>query len=68
MDSLSFQSAIGEKLAIIIQIIGGFVTTIVISFIQGWLVTLFMIGLTPLLLATTYFNMRTIQQKERKIQ
>jgi len=27
-----------------------------------------MLGLTPLLLATTYYNMRTIQQKERKFQ
>jgi hypothetical protein len=42
--------------------------TIVISFIQGWLMTLFMLGITPLLMAASYFNMITIQQKDRKFQ
>jgi hypothetical protein len=35
---------------------------------SGWLMALLMLGVVPILLFAMYFNMVTIQQKDRKFQ
>jgi ATP-binding cassette subfamily B (MDR/TAP) protein 1 len=66
LDTDYFQNAIGEKIGLVLQIFGNFVTALAFSFWQGWLMTLVMIGTLILVFLSASMNMKNLKNKENK--
>jgi ATP-binding cassette subfamily B (MDR/TAP) protein 1 len=62
---LNYQAAIGENCGAVVQVIGQFACALVISFVNGWLLTFVVLATVPIILFATYFNMTLFQGRER---
>jgi ATP-binding cassette subfamily B (MDR/TAP) protein 1 len=62
-DTQTFQGAIGEKVAIMLQVSGTFLGGFIISFMQGWLMTLVCLAVFPIIAYAGFLYMRALQNK-----
>lgn len=65
-DTLAFQGAISDKTSLVIYTISMGVTGLTIAFIKGWLLTLVLFGVLPLIIGSMCFYVYNINYKERK--
>ena len=68
LDTNYFETAIGEKMGIVLQTLGNFMASIAISFWQGWFMTLIMLGNLVFIFLSAFFNMQSLKAKENKFQ
>lgn len=67
-DTVSFQGAISDKIPMVLYVIAMAITGLVIAFAKGWLLTLVLFGVFPVLIGSMYLYMRHIQTKGQKEQ
>jgi ATP-binding cassette, subfamily B (MDR/TAP), member 1 len=64
-DTLTYQGAIGEKMATMIQAIGTGIGGFAVAFSQGWLMTLVCLGGIPVLILSGAIYMRSMGMKAK---
>lgn len=67
-DTLAYQGALGEKIAIMIQAVGTGIGGITVAFTQGWLMTLVCLAGIPLIGISGFIYMRSLQLKSKEFQ
>lgn len=67
-DTLTYQGAIGEKMAIMIQSIGTAIGGLVVAFTQGWLMSLVCLAGIPIIGISGYIFMKSLQLKNKEFQ
>lgn len=62
-DTVAFQGAISDKIPMVMYVIAMGIAGLIIAFVKGWLLTLVLFGVFPLLIGSMYLYMRHIQIK-----
>jgi ATP-binding cassette, subfamily B (MDR/TAP), member 1 len=64
-DTLTFQGALGEKMAVMLQAIGTGIGGFAVAFSQGWLMTLVCLAGIPIIALSGALYMRSLQMKAK---
>jgi ATP-binding cassette subfamily B (MDR/TAP) protein 1 len=67
-DTLTFQGALGEKIAVMIHVGGTFIAGFIIAFTSGWLMTLVCLAGIPVIGFSGYLYMQSLQKKSKEFQ
>lgn len=68
IDTNYFETAIGEKIGMVLQSLGNFLATIALCFWQGWFMTTIILCSMLLILVSAYIYMQGLSAKEHKFQ
>ncbi len=63
---MAFQSALSDKIPLVIYVIAMGVSGLIIAFIKGWLLALVLLGDFPLVIASVYLCMYNIQTRGKR--
>lgn len=63
---MAFQSALSDKIPLVIYVIAMGVSGLIIAFIKGWLLALVLLGVFPLVIASVYLCMYNIQTRGKR--
>lgn len=64
-DTLTFQNALGEKIAVMIHVGGTFIAGFIIAFVKGWLMTLVCLAAFPIIAFSGFLYMQSLQKKSK---
>jgi ATP-binding cassette subfamily B (MDR/TAP) protein 1 len=67
-DTVTFQGALGEKVAVMIQVVGTFIGGFIIAFTTGWLMTLVCLAGIPVIAYSGFLYKQALQQKSKEFQ
>lgn len=65
-DTMMFQSAIGEKISLVLYVIALAISGLIVSFISGWLMALVVLAIMPLIIFTMFLYMKNVQSKSKR--
>ncbi len=63
---MAFQGAISDKIPLVLYVVAMAVSGFIVAFTRGWLLTLVLLGVFPLLLGSMYLYMFSVQNKGKK--
>lgn len=67
-DTLTYQGALGEKMALVIQALGTGIGGFTVAFAKGWLMTFVCLSGIPVIFLGGYMYIRSIQSKAKDFQ
>lgn len=65
-DTIAFQEGISDKVPLVIYVISMAISGLVVSLVRGWLLTLVLLGIFPLLLGAMYLYINNIHNKNKR--
>lgn len=63
---MSFQGALSDKIPLVLYVIAMGISGFVVAFIKGWLLTLVLLGVFPLIILSMYLYMYNVQTKGKR--
>lgn len=66
---MAFQGAISDKVPLVMYVVAMAISGLVVAFVKGWLLTLVLLGVFPLIIGSMYlymYNIRTKGKREEK--
>lgn len=65
-DTMAFQGALSDKIPLILYVIAMAISGMVVAFAKGWLLTLVLLGVFPILIGSMYLYMFNVQNKGKR--
>ena len=63
---MAFQSAIGDKLSMVIYILSLAISGLVVAFVSGWLMALVVLSIMPVIILSMFFYMKRVMSKNKR--
>lgn len=63
---MAFQGAMSDKIPLVLYVIAMGISGFVVAFVRGWLLTLVLLGVFPLLILAMYLYMYNVQTKGKR--
>lgn len=65
-DTMAFQGALSDKIPLILYVIAMAISGLAVAFSKGWLLTLVLLGVFPVLIGSMYLYMYNVQNKGKR--
>lgn len=65
-DTMSFQGALSDKIPLVMYVVAMAISGFIVAFVKGWLLTLVLLGVFPLIILSMYLFMYNVQTKGKK--
>lgn len=63
---MSFQGALSDKIPLVMYVVAMAISGFIVAFVKGWLLTLVLLGVFPLIILSMYLFMYNVQTKGKK--
>ncbi len=63
---MAFQGAISDKIPLVMYVIAMAISGMVVAFARGWLLTLVLLGVFPIIIGSMYLFMYNVQNKGKR--
>jgi ATP-binding cassette subfamily B (MDR/TAP) protein 1 len=63
---MAFQGAISDKIPLVLYVIAMGISGLIVAFVSGWLLTLVLLSVFPLLIGSMYLYMKNVQNKGKR--
>lgn len=65
-DTMAFQGALSDKIPLVLYVIAMAISGLIVAFVKGWLLTLVLLGVFPIIIGSMYLYMYNVQNKGKR--